>query len=393
MIVKAEESPIREGICCTENWSKESVVLELNQKIPVRKIALEAPQGQLLTPESHTVVIEAAIYPESATDTEVIWAVVNDAGIEIPYASFEKIETKDNYHKVKITAWGDGQFRIRCMTKSGTDNITLISQLELTSQGFGQVLLNPYEFISAGLFTDSVGDLSNGNEKGVATGRDDASGAVYSNIDFGEYGSDEITLPIFTLNDEAYRIELWEGKPLESESKFITTLIYQKPSIWNVYQEKTWKLPRRIKGVTTIGFLLHSKIHLKGFSFTKYEKATSPLLAAECNKVYGDNFVVEKEAVTGIGNNVSLEFWDMDFGEKGANQITITGHTPLPVNTIHIRFTPEDGESVHSIAEFIGTNEYQEQQFTIEPLKGKGKVEFVFLPGSNFDFKALQFHE
>ncbi len=392
LIVNAEKAPIRKGICCSENWSKGKIdLLELNQNIPVRKIDLKAPKGQLLTPESNTVTMEATIYPENASDTDVIWAVVNDAGIEIPYANFEKMETKGNSHKVKITAWGDGQFRVRCMTKSGTDDVKLISQLELTAQGFGQVMLNPYGFISAGLFTDSIGDLSNGNEKGIATGRDDACGAVYSNIDFGEYGSDEITLPIFTLNDEAYHIEVWEGKPLENDSKFITTLIYQKPSIWNVYQEETYKLPRRIKGVTTIGFLLHSKIHLKGFSFTKYEKAISPLLAAECNKVYGDSFVVEKEAVTGIGNNVALEFWDMDFGEKGANQITITGHTPLAVNTIHIRFTPEEGESVHSIAEFTRTTGYEEQHFNIEPLKGKGKVEFVFLPGSSFDFKSFQF--
>ena len=59
-----------------------------------------------------------------------------------------------------------------------------------------------------------VGEITNGNEKGIATARDGESGVIYSDIDFGENGSDRLTLSIFALSGEAYPIEIWKGKPL-----------------------------------------------------------------------------------------------------------------------------------------------------------------------------------
>ena len=46
--------------------------------------------------------------------------------------------------------------------------------------------------------------LENGNEHGVATARDGESQVGFKNIDFGSYGSDEITVPIFALTDDPY---------------------------------------------------------------------------------------------------------------------------------------------------------------------------------------------
>ena len=94
----------------------------------------------------------------------------------------------------------------------------------------------------------------------------------------------------------------------------------------------------------------------------------------------------------GIGNNVVIAYEDMDFGEDGTEELTICGGTVLPGNTIHLQFTDETGSATKRILEFAGTGgECREQTFTLERLKGKGKVELVFLPGSSFNLEYLQF--
>ncbi|MDE6517327.1 MAG: hypothetical protein K2L18_05715, partial [Acetatifactor sp.] len=57
----------------------------------------------------------------------------------------------------------------------------------------------------------------------------------------------------------------------------------------------------------------------------------------------------------------------------------------------HIHFTHAGGEAEARVLEVPGTAEYTAQTFSIEPLAGRGTLELIFLPGSNFDFEALQF--
>ena len=142
----------------------------------------------------------------------------------------------------------------------------------------------------------------------------------------------------------------------------------------------------------TLAFLLtNQKVHIKGFSFKKQEKAFATLFAAECDAVYGDTFTREVEAVTGIGNNVTLVFENMNFGEKGAAGVEICSRSPLKGNTVHVQFTTKEGTVFRRILEIPGTKEYQNQHFELEPLVGEGKIEFIFLPGTNFDMKSCRF--
>ncbi len=358
----------------------------LPDTIPVRKVELLTPEGSVLDARRRSITIEAGICPKNASDRELNWKVVNQNGIPISYA---KVEVLDECH-AKITAMGDGAFYVRC--QSGRSPVRIISQLELTARGLGQAFLNPYTFISAGLFSETLGEVTNGNEKGIATARDGVSGVIYRDLDFGEYGSDQITVPVFALSDALHEIEIWQGVPEAEGSRLLLNAPYQKPSRWNVYQEETWKLPCRLKGLTTIAFRLkNSKVHIKGFSFTYYEKAYGKLYGAECSRVYGDSFRVESRAVTGIGNNVTIIYENMDFGETGAGQVTLWGRSPLPGNTVHIHFTRPDGAVEVRVLEVPGTHEYVPQVFPIEPLTGLGTLELIFLPGSNFDLEALQF--
>ena len=100
---------------------------------------------------------------------------------------------------------------------------------------------------------------------------------------------------------------------------------------------------------------------------------------------------MEEEAIVGIGNNVTVLFDNMDFGEQGAKGIVLTGRSKLAGNTIHILFTPTEGEPVRRVLEVKGTPNYEAQEFGFEPIVGAGKIEFVFLPGSDFDMKSFIF--
>lgn len=365
--------------------------------IPVRKIQLAAPNGQLLTQQQPEIEIVASIFPPQAQDKELIWKAVNDAGVEVGYVQIIEQEVssqqKGNVQHIRIRGLGDGKFRVRCMSKSGTNHICLISQLEMEAEGFGQILLSPYQFISAALYNSTIGEIGNGNEKGIATARESFSGVVYENIDFGDFGSNRLTMWVFALSDEEYPIEIWLGNPEKQDSRLLTTVIYQKPSQWNVYQEQSFELPERIKGVVTIAICLRAKVHIKGFIFSWQNKAREQLFASEADRIYGDSFEIVDKEVKGIGNNVTLVFEQMDFGEDQVTAITVGGHTPLSVNTMHILFTDEEGKQHRNIVEFQGdeTCHRAEQTFSLTPWKGKGKIEFVFLPGSHFDFSYFRF--
>lgn len=387
--VPAEGVSIQENVCDTDAAKRSGVLRGL--PVPVRQIRLTAAGGTTLTKERPSVTVRAHILPENASDRDLIWKAVNAAGIEIPCAEIVPSGTQDGVCCAQVTARGDGEFYVRCMSRSGTRQVRIISQLEFCAQGLGAALQNPYEFVSAGLYSEAFGEVGNGNEKGIATARDGASGVLFSGLDFGDYGSDEITIPVFALSSEPYAIEVWQGKPQEAGSELLLDGVYQKPSIWNEYQEETWKLKRRVKGTADISIRMYRKAHIKGFWFKRYEKAFCRLAASACSGIYGDSFTVSGDEITGIGNNVTVSYENMDFGAEGASEIALCGRSPLAQNTVHIHLIHADGRTDARILEIPGTKEYEEQCFAIEPLRGRGTVEFIFLPGSCFDWEAFCF--
>ena len=205
---------------------------------------------------------------------------------------------------------------------------------------------------------------------------------TYENLDFGDYGSNELTIPVFALDGQRYTFDLWLGKPGAEGSRMLTQLVYEKPSIWNVYQEETFRLPERIRGLATITLVAREKVHIKGF-----------IGADEISAIYGDSFTREPGVIRRIGNNVTIAIENMDFGNLGTTKVTLCGRTPHEVNAVHILFTNEAGVTVRRMVEFQGTGSEQctEQTFRIDRIVGKGKIELVFLPGSEFDLKSVQF--
>lgn len=382
-----------QGISALTSNREMPIVSGRADEIPVRKVEIVSDDGLAFHEQKREMIVRAVLHPHNTSYRDVEWTAVNDAGIVTNVAKVEAIgEGEAMGTEVKVTALSDGEFRLRCMSNNGTDKTKLISELEFTVTGLGLAYKNPYEFLSAGLYDYSKGELTNGNERGVATARDGETQVGFHDIDFGPHGSDTITIPIFALSDAEYELQIWEGIPGEEGSELLADVIYQKPSRWNVYQEETYKLSRKMRGITSLSFVLQNKVHIKGFTFERQNRAFEQNDANACDYIYGDSFTKTDDAVEGIGNNVSLEYDDMDFGAEGASKIVIYGRSPIAKNSIQIRVTGEDGEqTVHSQVEFTQSEGYEEREFNIEHIVGVQKVTFVFLPGSHFDFGWFRF--
>ena len=200
--------------------------------LPLRAVRLTAREGTLLTAEHPETEVCAALCPADASCRELIWKAVDDAGIPSPLA---QVEPSEDTGRALVRALGDGRFRLRCMSRAGTEWIRVISELDFRAEGFGRRWLDPYGFIAGGLYDYSWGETGNGNEHGVATARDGETQVGFHGLDFGPFGSDLITLPIFCLDDDPCSIQIWEGMPGEEGSRLAADVIYQKPSVWNTY--------------------------------------------------------------------------------------------------------------------------------------------------------------
>ncbi|MBR4145829.1 MAG: DUF4982 domain-containing protein [Lachnospiraceae bacterium] len=365
----------------------------ISKEIPIRNIKLKLVDkengSRVFTPDRKELLIKAEICPENATYNEIKWAAVNDKAVPTNIVKLEPFSSPEGQF-FKLNAQGDGEFRLRAMAYNGERVVKVISSLEFKAEGLGKAFINPYEFVSGSLYTDSKGEIGNGNEKGIATPRGEDSYFGFENVDFGELGSDEVTIPIFTLNDEEYKLGIWEGRPGEAGSTLLCDGRYKMKSIWNVYQPGTFYLNKKLKGVTNIYFTADDKYHFKGFMFKKPDKAYEKLTLNQRSRIYGDTYIEDGEAITGIGNNVTIEFDGMDFGESNAGKLIICGRSKLANNSIHLKFDGDEGVKTE-LLEFEGSDEYIERSFLIKGAKGTNTVGFVFLPGCDFDFKYFRF--
>lgn len=362
----------------------ENVKSEENHEIPIRKIELTNHGTGKLNKENSVVTVSAKVLPENNTYQEMEWKAVTTAGIETNIA---KIEVNGN--EATITALGDGEFRLRCIAKNGGNIAKVISELEFEISDMGAVTVNPYELIDAALYNVSNYELDNGLMGGINT-RDDVANVIgFKNLDFGDFGSDEVTLPICFWSNDVIPVEIWEGVPGDVDAEKLLEATYQADWIWATFLPNTFKLPKRLKGVTTVSFVFYHKFNLQGVQFTYKEKAFEQLSAKDNNQIYGDYYTITEEAIEQIGNNSSIEFEHMNFGEKGTTKLMIYGRSHTD-NTIHIHFDNEEG-SISQSVEFPYTEDYVMKEFSIEKVIKNQKVSFVFLPGCNFDFKWFQF--
>lgn len=381
--IPAIKAPVRPGISC----HMENTVSKPGEDIPVRKIELTNHGSNHLDETHAETTVTAKILPENATYRDLTFKAMTLEGVE---SNSVKIEAEGT--TAIIRAAGDGEFRLCCSCKNGQEEFSeILSELEFKVTGLGRATLDPYKIVNGIHYADCTSEAKLSFQGGVYITATERTRFFFDNVDFGEYGSDEIHVPIFSFEDEL-PIEIWLGDS-EAGGTCLIKDYYRAKSWYNHYQENTYRLPQRIRGVQAISIVVYPtiKMSLQGFYFTRLEKAYGRLEALENNRITGDMFTCGEDAITGIGNNVTLEYENMDFGEAGCKQITICGHSPIGLNTIHVRFYGEDGAEINEILEFPYSDGYQELTFPIKGFSGAGKVNFIFMPGSKFDFKWFLF--
>ena len=386
LTLKAIKAEADEGVSAqTENTAREFDCTCTQNDIPVRKIGLLATSTEF-NAECRELTFNTVISPANASYAdEIEYRITTVLGIASNLAEITNVENGT----VTVHCKGDGEFYLRALCKNGTDKYHIISVLRLTGEGIGSATFNPYELVLGGLNTLSSDNIGNGIQHGAKFAHD-RSWFGFENVDFGAQGSDTVTFPIFANCTNAVGIKVYDGNPDEG-GELIGDFSYQKKSIWLTYIPETYKLTKTLRGIHTICFESSDGFDIHGFVFESREKEFSELSAVNCDNIYGDKFTVNAEDVTGIGNNVVLDFGEFDFSEVKPSALVVTGKSKLPLNSINIIF---DGDTEkRSIAEFEGAEEYTERRFPIEGVSGKCKVSFAFLPGSDFDFMSFRFEK
>ena len=362
--------------------------------IPTRKIEIIADGSTKMNKDNKQIKVTAKILPENATLKEINWNPVLKECVSSDFISVSDAKSleEDNGVEIKIIkAEGDGECILRCTAQNKTSYDEVISDLPFTITGLGSKSLDPYTLIEAIRFFDWDKKTEKPEitlESGISTRKCGNTWISFDKVDFGQDGGDTIHIPIFSFNTEL-PIEIYEGNGIDGEC--LGKFIYKHESIYNTYSENVFTINRRLFGVHTITFNLLSELYFHGFYFDKTPKAFAKLRALDANLIAGDSFKKTDEAVEGIGNNVNLDFNNMNFGDKSATSLTICGKSNTENNTINIKFFDPNGNSTTDVIEFPHTDEYEEKTFNIKAINGEKKVSFVFLPGCNFDFKWFKF--
>lgn len=384
--LNAVAAEVREGISAlTENVHTDADCPDERNDIPVRKISFTS-ESRTFTPDRKTITFKTEFSPaNSSYADEIEYRITTVLGIPSNLAEIVSAENGS----VTVKCNGDGEFFLRALCKNGTDKYHIVTPLALKGEGLGAAYFDPYDFVIGGLFTVQSGNAGNGIERGAAFANEN-SWFGFENVDFDSIGSDTVTVPIYANCTTPVQIRFYDGIPGEG-GELIGEFTYHEPPQWLTYIPNTFRLTKKLKGRHTFVMESGDGYHVQGFSFAKPDKEFSEICAADCDSIYGDKFTHNTDDVTGIGNNVVLDFGEFDFTENTPSAVVITGRSKLPVNSIHLVFKGDTETRV--LCEFAGAEEYTERRFGLSGIKGKCEVSFTFLPGSDFDFKSFKFEK
>lgn len=357
-------------------------VLNTDSEIPIRKVELSCEDGYRLSKDQSTVKVTYRILPETATYQELHWKIVNDTGIEIGIATL----TLDK-DAVYVTALGDGEFFLRCEAYNGGILPCVQSDLHFSVSGMGPAFLNPYDKISAGLCVNRPEGISEGEEHGVRfLGRENTS-IYFESVDFGTCGSEEVELSIFKYYKENIRFRMYLGgtpRILICEGEFTQS------ANWMEFKKETYPLYQKVTGIHTVCIESEDNFQLKTIAFHKNLRGFERIEASEYSEIFGDEFHIMEHSVKEIGNNVSVRYTNLNFGNECASKLRICGKSLIEKNSIHIIIKGEQREQTQ-LLEVNRSEETCEFEFPILEVQGDIMVTFMFLPGSKFDFEWFQF--
>ncbi len=383
-VIKAIKSEARKGISTFENICEKSD----NKEVPIRKIELTRSAGAVLTPDNNECVITARVLPENASyKDDIKYSVVTNSGIESNIAVIEEIGGQ-----MVLKALGDGSFRLRVSSNNGRNQVEILSEYEFASEGFGQASMNPYEFIRCCHYNDSISLMDEVRDGGINIKRDNNI-IGFTKTDFGKYGTDSFFVRMINWHSDApFNFRVWLGYPEKENSQLIGEFTYQADFEWQTYKDNSYKLPCRICGMQDIYFEFDKndfRIDFGGFEFTKNEKAYERISAVDNDLLHGDTFEIVGNAVTGIGNNVFMDFNDMNF-TKGTKKFILKGRTRHDNDSVHVHFATEEGIVAQEIIEFPYSEDYIEVEHILPDIRGNATVKIIFLPGCDFDFDSFE---
>lgn len=364
--------------------SQENIKTTCSDEIPLRKIELIYTEERSLCKVNPVAIVKVEAFPKTATYKELIFKIVTSVGIESNLA-----EVSFDGQTATVTAKGDGLFKLRCTCNNGGEVPQIISELEFTVTGLGNVTRDPYAFTSASSYSLNNVPLNVVQDKAIS-GFNGRTYIGFTGIDFGKIGSEILRLSIGNSGGEAVPVEIWEGTPDSEDGELITEVMFPLNGRWDGFEPLDFALPKRLTGMKTITIVISDRIIFGGFQFIPIEKAFEKLYATDYDSLYGDAFSINGSCIENIGNNVLISYDDIDFGENGGSKITISGKTPNTFNTIQLRYSNGE-EQKTQLLEFAQCSEYSIQEFPLEKLLGKQNISLVFLPGSNFDLEWFKF--
>lgn len=363
-----------EGISCSDEVIAEAAKCD----IPLRKIELKVTE-QVITPESGEVRAEVRLLPENTTRdiSEIGFKAVSENGIETNVLDIEAANGQ-----AILKPRGDGVYRLRAYCKNRNDCVgefeEIISEFEMENRGFGPASFEPYGEIICASLCSNISELGSCMEGGVFVG--DGTRVLFKNVDFGKAGSDEITIGIYTYNENPIPVGLYVG------AEELMTLEFQAKNEWNTYKYNTFSLPKRLKGLQDIEFRFSENLQFKGFKFASPRRVGAEIFALDSDAVYGDSYTIGGNMIEHIGNNVSIVFGGVDLS-GGVNAVEITGRTHNQKDTVLFKFSNGTDTSV----EFPASEDIVTKKLAIAPVEGMQDLSVVFLPGSDFDLVSVKF--
>ncbi|MCH5325256.1 MAG: beta-galactosidase [Eubacterium sp.] len=383
--ITAEPCEKPDGISVVTENVFPAVTTEYKPEKPVRKIELiDENTDRTFDPEHTERKVKVKLHPADADYSDIVFKCSSSSGEEV---NFVEVTDYDGEY-VSFKAKGDGDFRLRAIAKNGSDIPKVISELEYSITGMGSAVIDAYQFTAATLCNYTNVTLNNiGNGSFGLNGR---SVTGFYSMDFGKAGADSITISVGNCNPDPVYAKLYVGDP-DNGGRYVGDFLLEYNNGWDKASPQVFKLPEIIKGLNDIYIEIDSGLIYGGIGFGAYNRAYMLNYAADCDKLYGDDYEVADKRVNKIGNNVVIEFNALDFGE-GATSLTITGRTPLDVNTIQLRTTDSSGTQKTQILEFPHADDFTAVKFDIEKVSGVNDVSFVFLPGVKFDMESFEFN-
>ena len=371
-----------------DNWVRASesrkAKVELDTFIPINRIELTKNNPSRLTKDHPKTFISAKIYPRNATPQSLFWKVVNERGVE---TSIADIDIQNNGCIVESKS--DGLFYLRCYAMNKKSHPDVVSQIKFECTDIGLSSHKPFSIVEAGLFDAKHGEIGSGNEYGISTDNRSESSVEYHRVDFGNEQSDDIMLSVFAFDSQPQIIDLYAKDSSKKTYQLIDQLVYDLPTIWNVYQTKTFRLRQSLQGLLDIRFVFHVRNHFKGFQFINQKQTNRIIPVKNCTTHTGIEFQEEPWGFSKIGNNVVFSFEHVEIIERTC-KIAICGRSLTKKTSIRIQVTYSNQTTEMHQIDFPINLDFSTETYLFDIAKDSVKIDFIFLPGSQFDFQWFE---